>query len=114
MDTSADEIDVTNRNVRIVLSRDYTNNELMGLRSMLTEKGALSVKWQKMAQEEDKELQVSAASNMGDGTILFQNWLAHDKPVHLDKDTLTLLNKLVVEEGMERLSSTEEPDGESA
>lgn len=114
MDTSADEIDTTNRNVRVILSRDYTNNELMGLRLRLTEKGALSVKWQKMTQEEDKELQASTASNMGDGMTLFQNWLAHDKPEHLDKDTLASLNKLVIEEGMERLSSTEEPDGESA
>jgi DNA repair exonuclease SbcCD nuclease subunit len=114
IDTSINNIDFTNSNARICLSRDYTSNELSELRLMLTNKGALSVKWIKAKQQEDKELQTTTTSNMGDGAALFHKWIDHDKPEHIDLNTLQELNKQVVEEGMERLSNTEDHNGDSA
>jgi hypothetical protein len=39
--------------------------------------------------------------------------LKHHDPEHLDHKSLTALNKGIVEEGMERIASTEDPDGNS-
>jgi hypothetical protein len=64
-------------------------------------------------QEEDIELQQNSKTHMGDGTTLFAQWLKHDDPEHLDHKSLTALNKGIVEEGMERIASTEDPDGNS-
>lgn len=111
MDTSVGEVDVMKKNVRVCLSRDYTNNELLDLRQSIMARGALVVKWSKVNREEDVSLQATTTSNMGDGHKLFKHWIEHDKPEHLDAGLLLDLNKSIIEDGMERISNIEEPDG---
>lgn len=112
IDTSINEIDFTNSNARICLSRDYTNNELSEMRNEVMTLGALSVKWMKAKQKEDKDLQSTTASNMSDGATLFSKWLEHDKPEY-NIEMIQELNKQVIEEGTERLSNIEDGDDAS-
>jgi len=109
-DEVVDEMDLTNCHVRIFLSKDYTNNELETLRTKAISRGALTIKWMKPKQEED--IIHNADIKIGDGTILFEKWLDHDKP-NFDIDSLKSINKSIIDESLERLSSVEELDGDS-
>lgn len=112
VDTSVDKMDVAGNHVRLVQSRDYSTNEMNSLRASILARGALVVKF--MKSQQDKDIVLSEQSNVaiGDGLQLFDKWLTHDKPEHLDKDTMKILNKQIVEEGEERLAATEDPDVE--
>lgn len=108
------EADVDGNHVRVILSRDYTANELMDLRQDIVNRGALTVKWQKPKQKEDAIIQTQSKSSIGDGSKLFEKWIDHDQPKHLDKFNLAELNKQIVEEGEERISTQEDLDAEPA
>ena len=112
MDTSWDKMDVAGNNVRICQSRDYTANEMQEMKLAIMAKGALVVKFMKTKREEDTTLIEQSSTNINDGVNLFEKWLSHDKPEHIDKDAMITLNKQIVEEGEERIASTEDPDAE--
>lgn len=112
MDTSHDKMDVDGNNVRIVQSREYTANEMQEMKLAIMARGAIGVKFMKTKQDKDVALVAQSNTNIGDGVHLFEKWLTHDKPDHIDKDAMIGLNKQIVEEGEERLASTEDPDAE--
>lgn len=112
VDDNKDQVDVAGHFARVCLSRDYTANELSELRGYLLKKGAIDVKWMKSQQEED--LVIQEKSRITDGIKLFEKWITHDNPEHLDKIALIDLNKKIVDEGEERISVVEDPDGESS
>lgn len=105
-------VDVTNSFARVCLSQDYTANQLSEMRNRLLKLGALDVKWMKPKQEED--LVIQEKSKISDGLQLFEKWVTHDNPEHLDKLVLVELNKKIVDEGEERITTQEESDGESS
>lgn len=111
-DDDKEQVEVSGSFTRVCLSRDYTANQLSDIRNYLLKKGALDVKWMKSKQEED--LIIQEKSKISDGLQLFEKWVSHDNPEHLDKQVLVELNKKIVDEGEERISTQEEPDAESA
>lgn len=111
MDADVEKINVSGNHVRVCLSRDYTSNELHEIRRGILARGARVVKWMKVAQDEDEKIQQVTKSKLGDGSKLFEKWLDHDKPEHLDKTLMTDVNKGIVEEGLERLTNAEDLDG---
>lgn len=110
MDNAITQVDVTGNYARVCLSKDYTANQLSDMRNILLKRGAIDVKWMKSKQEED--LIIQEKSKISDGLQLFEKWVEHDKPDHLDKLALVDLNKQIVDEGEERISTQEEPDAE--
>jgi DNA repair exonuclease SbcCD nuclease subunit len=112
VDDDKDKVDVSGNYARVCLSKDYTTNELSEIRAYLLNKGAIDVKWMKSQQEED--LVIQEKSKITDGLKLFEQWVTHDNPEHLDKIALIDLNKKIVDEGEERISVIEDPDGESS
>lgn len=112
IDDDRTQIEVAGHYARVCLSRDYTSNELSEMRQYLINKGAVDVKWMKSKQEED--LIIQEKSKISDGLQLFEKWIEHDNPEHLDKVTLVELNKKIVDEGEELISTQEDPDAESS
>lgn len=112
MDHDKDQIDVAGSYARVCLSTEYTANQLSELRNYLLKKGAIDVKTMKPKQEED--LIIQEKSKISDGLQLFEKWVTHDNPEHLDRLVLIELNKKIVDEGEERISTQEEPDADPA
>lgn len=112
LDTSHTKMDVDGNHVRIVQSRECTANEMQEMKLAIMARGAIGVKFMKTKQDKDVELVAQSSTNMGDGIRLFEKWLSHDKPEHIDKDAMIDLNKQIVEEGEERIAATEDPDAE--
>jgi DNA repair exonuclease SbcCD nuclease subunit len=112
VDSDVEKINVRDNHIRVCLSRDYTSNELTELRNKILSNGAKVVKWMKTKQEEDTSISNVTKSNLGDGSVLFEQWIKHDMPENIDTNEVLNLNKQIVEDGIERIASTEEQDGE--
>jgi len=106
---SLKDADIVGNNVRIALGHEYSHNDLVDLRQTLIERGANKVSWLKpkdTADYKDDIVQVS----MGDPGTLLSAWIDHDKPKHLDRDTLIRLGKEVIDEGNEHFVRSELDD----
>lgn len=86
------DLSLASRNhVRIMLSRNYTNNEKSTIRTQLMDSGAIDVSW---ISPNEKDIEISKTINISNNDIstLFERWLDHDKPTKLDKALLSSLN----------------------
>lgn len=83
-----------NDHVRVVLSRDYSQQELEDIRQHLTQQGAQSVKWMKRAMTTAGEISINQDSIKPDQ--LFDKWVEADKPEDLSTDKLKRMNQDVV------------------
>lgn len=85
--------------IRVQLTRDYTQDELLRLRSTIQDGGAMSVKFQKL---KDAKIDLTAdnvdqpkLSSKSPGE-LFEKWLDHHKPKNLDHKYLQELNLALI------------------
>lgn len=99
IDEDAEEYDVSNSKIRVILTRDYSSDELMKMRNTLHKNGALSVSWLSKEDEEDK--QSSVQLSLSDPTKLFQDFVGSDNIPNLNKDMLLSLNKAIIEHSEE-------------
>jgi DNA repair exonuclease SbcCD nuclease subunit len=88
--------------VRIILSKDYTHNEMITLKDALKKRGALSVDWM-LPKKEIQEITTSQLklSEINTPENLFSSWLETDKP-DLDKNVLLAAFKQIAQEAEER------------
>lgn len=96
---------VAGNHVRVVLSKDYTSNELGDIRIALQQKKlAQSVSWLEPKDKINEELVEQTKLN-GGGTprALFESWHEIDQPKDLSKDLLMTLNDQFVLEAEERI-----------
>jgi DNA repair exonuclease SbcCD nuclease subunit len=92
-DMVIDDYDFSGDHVRVQLNRDYSKDELLRMRTALTEAGAINVKLNKMKEEKlDLAKTPKSEVSLQDPTNLFEQWLEHDKPKKLDVDLLKKLN----------------------
>jgi DNA repair exonuclease SbcCD nuclease subunit len=93
---------VSNNKVRIMLSKDYTADELEKLRAILKRKGANSVDWylpkEKTISESTAQVNMTT---IGSPDTLFKAWLEIDKP-ELDLELLSEIHQQVKQEAEER------------
>lgn len=86
--------DIKGDNIRVQLDRDYSRDELMRMRKSLIDRGAISVKLNKL---KDEKLDISPEKRSGvslnDPADLFEKYIEHDKPKKLDLDLLKDLNR---------------------
>lgn len=92
-----DDLPIAGNNVRVHLGHDYSKDELLRVRKLLEDRGALSVKWMKDKDEEIGLQKKASEISVGNPVLLFKKWLEHDKPKKLDYDLLLKLNEIVVE-----------------
>jgi DNA repair exonuclease SbcCD nuclease subunit len=97
--------------VRVVLSKDYTENELDTMRQTYVEKGASSVQWMKQ-KEEQTDIQLDEEGGIfGSPEEMFAKFVEYDKPEgDLDVGMLMELNKKVAIEANDIISNREEDD----
>jgi DNA repair exonuclease SbcCD nuclease subunit len=93
--------DVEGDNIRIVLDREYSKNELNELRESMIEKGAKSVNWMKH-KEKEIDLKKVQSAGIASGDI-FLAWLKHDKPKDLSEDLLIKINEQIAQEANEKI-----------
>jgi DNA repair exonuclease SbcCD nuclease subunit len=93
-------------NIRIILTKDYTLDELTKLANGVRERGAASVNWLR-PKEKDADVDDVARKtevDMKSPDALLDKWLESDKPQGLDRKLLAKLNKKIVAEAEERIS----------
>ncbi len=96
-------VSILNKNhVRIILSKDYTHNEMITLKDALKKRGALSVDWM-LPKKEIQEITTSQLklSEINTPENLFSSWIETDKP-DLDKNVLMAAFKQIAQEAEER------------
>lgn len=90
--------------VRIVLTRNYTRNELAKLDEAIRAKGAIGVSWLK---PKEKDVEIDAARkgdiDMKSPEKLLDIWLKKDKPVDMDARLLFKLHDQITQEAEERV-----------
>jgi len=104
-----DQPDLAGNNVRVVLTKDYTGQELTEMREFLLSKNARQVFWLKRADNEPTEEKASEDKPLQTGD-LFKSWVEHDKPDGLNVDFLMTVHKQIAQEAEEIISRTEESD----
>jgi len=98
--------------IRIVLSREYTNEELGRMHDVLKEAGAEKVDWTTPRIKEDDEgpeLDV-VLDGSGEPQDVFSAWVSHDCPEDLDIEFLAHLHGEVSQKAVELYVSTEEDE----
>lgn len=100
--------DLAGNRIRIAISRNYTRDEMVGIRTAMEEKGAQDVQWMRLKEEEvtlsDDERRTLS---VGDPQHLLEVWFDKDQPEGIDREALMTLNKKVIAEGNERISVEE-------
>jgi DNA repair exonuclease SbcCD nuclease subunit len=101
-----------NNNIRIILTKEYTTDELRQLKEQLKKEGAKTVSWTQPKKTIDAAKFESQAQDKRLGTpkSLFEAFTALDKP-NLNVKLLHSLNNTIIEEADERLV-VETVDGE--
>lgn len=93
---------VLNNKVRIMLSKDYTADELEKLRTILKKKGANSVDWYLPKEKTNSESNVQInVTTIGSPDALFKAWLELDKP-DLDNELILDIHQQIKQEAEER------------
>lgn len=80
--------------IRVQLNRDYSKDELLRMRMSMLDRGAASVKLNKV-KEEKLDLGIvtpKTGVSLQNPADLFEKWLEHDKPKRLDLELLKKLN----------------------
>ena len=100
------KVDLKDNNIKIILNKDFTLDELSQLRSALSAKGALDIKWDKQFKKADEIEQIDEPIDESD---LFSKWVEHDNPEGYKKDLLFELHDGIAKEAEELISrETEE------
>lgn len=90
--------------VRIILSKKYTANELYDIRKDLIKKGITDVKWVHPKVDEEAKKSVSGVKiDLRNPDAMLATWLSHDKPVDLDVELLTKLNRIINKKAEEQM-----------
>ncbi|MDP1712246.1 MAG: metallophosphoesterase [Candidatus Nanopelagicaceae bacterium] len=93
-------------NVRIMLKRDHTVNELNEIRSKLHDAGAKAVQWVRPKEQENVEQTVGGVKiNLRDYGATLNSWLEFDRPSGYSVKLLEKLNERICTEADERLVS---------
>jgi len=92
-------------NVRLILTKDYTKEDLSKLDKMARERGALGVSWIR-PKEKDVEIEAARKSEVDMKTPekLLERWLEKEKPEGLNYKILAKLNAQIIAEAEERIS----------
>lgn len=100
---------VPGNNVKIVLNKPYTSNELKRIKTILNKKGARSISWMiyKRKIDEATDLNDDINQHLGSPEALFESWLEHDKP-KLSLDLLRKIHGPIVQKAEERVVVEEE------
>lgn len=93
---------VPNNNIRVMLCKEYTNDELTKIRTVLTKKGAQSVNWLIQRREMEELRAISDVSKVQNSEDLFIAWLKHDQPKDLIEELLLKLHQRVANKADER------------
>jgi DNA repair exonuclease SbcCD nuclease subunit len=97
--------------VRVILSKDYTENELDTMRRIYIEEGASTVQWMKRKEEQTEILLDEESGAFGSPEEMFVKFVDHDKPGgDLDVEMLMQLNKKVAVEANDIIANREEDD----
>ena len=94
-------------NIRVILSKEYTHDELMGVKNILQKRGAINVSWSMPQKNIDEAVATSCdIEKVNSPEDLFNSWLEVDKP-DLDKKLLAQILGQVTKEAEERLVTEE-------
>lgn len=104
-----DQSDLSGNNVRVVLTKEYTSQELSEMRNLLLSKEAKQVFWLNKAENEPIE-DKAETKELLQTTDLFKSWVGHDKPKDLDIEFLMTIHGQVAQEAEEIISRTEADD----
>lgn len=96
--------------IRIVQSRDYTQNELETIHSTLRKLGALTIDWKVYDDSTDAKDVVDNERINIDGEDTFLAWLEHDKPDGFDKQLLLTIHDQINKQAQERYVVEESDD----
>jgi DNA repair exonuclease SbcCD nuclease subunit len=101
-------INLTGNNIKVILTKDYTANELIKIKEILTEKkGAIKISWTK-PEKEIKQLDSNTTTSQDD---LFNKWIEHDNPTDYNKELLLEIYSDVKNVAEERAVNVEDDDG---
>ncbi len=100
------DVEVAGDNVRVLLTKDYTEQELDTIREEYMEKGAKSVHWMRQ-KEEAIDIADEIDPMFGSPEEMFVKFLEHDKPEDLDESFLLELNKSIAVEANDIIASME-------
>lgn len=82
---------VKNNNVRVALTKDYTQNELDDFRKSLEDNKATKVAWYKKKEKEKETLKIDVAQVVQKGIL--EAYFEHDKPEGINKELLLKLDE---------------------
>lgn len=103
---------LSGNNIRVVLTRDYSRDELYRLRTSLKENGVAEVKWQQRdnsSNDDSKAKKANTEISISKPDELFQRWLTHDKPSKtFSKELLLKLNDRIATQAKERTRDVED------
>jgi DNA repair exonuclease SbcCD nuclease subunit len=103
---------IAGNNVRVVLTRDYSRDELHRLRLTLKESSAAEVKWQQRDKTDEKagESKAQTETSIAKSDELFKRWIDHDKPKGLSGELLLKLNDRIAAVAKERVQDVEDSE----
>lgn len=105
--------DVQGNIIRIALTKEYTSNQLLEIRTHINALGAREVRWMKPASKEETESALLVRSKATSASELFVKCLEDDDTdgvKELDKAVLLGMNAEAVAEGDRRYELTGDPD----
>lgn len=105
---SVNECKIKGNVIRVVLSHDYTHNQLSDMRKSLQNRGAKDVRWMHLASKEEKQ-SIEAATAAASAADLFKRFVEADGEGTKDLDTALLLkfNSVIVADGDRRYLESE-------
>jgi DNA repair exonuclease SbcCD nuclease subunit len=93
---------IPNNRIRLILSHEYTHQQLTNIRQVLKSRGATSVDWSMPKKESVEITDAHSKIDMRNPDVLLNSWLEIDKP-DLDQELLIQINRQIVQEAEERI-----------
>lgn len=109
LDLKSDEIKgiIKGNNVKVVLTKEHTQNELSDLRGHLEESGSNKVAWQK--KKEDISLDDATAEEITTKSVM-ETFFEKDNPAGYHKELLLKLDKIICKDAEEAIAAAEADD----
>jgi DNA repair exonuclease SbcCD nuclease subunit len=100
---------VPGNNIKVILSHEYTSNELNKIKNILKKKGAINVNWAIPKKHIEEVKEISESSNNNDPEALFKSYIEVHKP-DLDIGLLLELHKEISAEAEEKFVLSEDDE----
>lgn len=102
--------DLKDNHVKIVLSKDYTSQEITKIKTILKSKGVKDIKLDLVHKKIDEAKHVSDIKQIGTPRENFEAWLKHDNPKQLEHDLLLKIHDKIELKAEEKVVTTMEDD----